>query len=68
MEISYSNDEILINDRSIDVALSDRLAKDAESLMNSTYWVDALKNRKAVGIGNQLYCRTTLQYAFHHTT
>ena len=35
---------------------SERLLKDAEHLMNSSYWIDQLKNNKASGISNQLIC------------
>lgn len=34
--------------------LSDRLIKDIKLLMNSSYWIDALKSGYAKGIGKQL--------------
>lgn len=36
---------------------SERLIRDAEHLMNSSFWIDQLKNNKATGIGNQLICK-----------
>jgi hypothetical protein len=57
MEIPFNNfHNETSNNKLINVVLSDRLTKDVESLMNSTYWVDGLKSRKAIGIGDQLYC------------
>ena len=34
---------------------SDRLNKDAEALMNSSFWLDQLKCSKAKGLGN-IFC------------
>jgi hypothetical protein len=57
MEICLNNyNNETTNNKLIKVVLSDRLTKDVESLLNSTYWVDGLKSRKAIGIGDQLYC------------
>ncbi len=57
MEIRFNNYiNETIDDKLIKVVQSDRLTKDVESLMNSSYWVDSLKSRKAIGIGDQLYC------------
>lgn len=36
---------------------SERLIRDAEHLMNSSFWIDQLKNNKATGIGSQLICK-----------
>jgi len=38
------------------VICSDRLKKDVENLMNSSFWIDALKKSRAFGIGSNLYC------------
>ena len=35
---------------------SERLTKDVESLMNSSFWIEALKSRTAQGISDQLNC------------
>jgi hypothetical protein len=37
--------------------LSDRLLKDIKLLMNSSFWIDALKSGYAKGIGRQLSCK-----------
>ena len=35
---------------------SERLTRDVESLMNSSFWIEALKSRTAQGISDQLNC------------
>lgn len=35
---------------------SDRLIKDVETLMNSLFWVEALKAQNAKGISDSLKC------------
>ena len=43
-------------DSFVNVISSERLSKDVESLMNSSFWINALKNSRAFGIGSDLYC------------
>ena len=43
------------------VISSDRLKKDVENLMNSSFWIDALKKSRAFGIGSNLYCKNLMQ-------
>ena len=44
-------------DSFVSVISSERLNKDVESLMNSSFWINALKNSRAFGIGTNLYCK-----------
>ena len=44
-------------DSFLKVVSSDRLNKDVQSLMNSNFWIDALKTSNAKGISDQLYCK-----------
>ena len=44
------------SDSFADLISSERLNKDVETLMNSSFWINALKNSHAFGIGTNLYC------------
>ena len=44
------------NDPLYRVITSDRMTRDVEILMNSSYWVEALKKKNAVGISEDLNC------------
>ena len=35
---------------------SERLSQDVEQMMNSSFWLDQLKCRKASGLGHVYYC------------
>ena len=43
---------------------SERMNKDVEMLMNSSYWIEALKNKNAAGISEQLNCNLNFQIFF----
>ena len=36
---------------------SERLNRDMHTLMNSSFWIESLKNNHAKGISDQLYCK-----------
>lgn len=48
----------------IRVLSSDRLTKDVDTLMNSPFWIEALKTKKARGVSEQLNCNLLRFYIF----
>ena len=50
------------NDPYVRLCTSERLNKDVETLMNSSFWINALKTSKAIGIGSQLHCNLRLPF------
>jgi hypothetical protein len=55
VESKKLNEELLIR-----LVSSERHTKDVETVMNSTYWIEALKNSYAKGVGKQLNCNLKL--------
>ena len=60
-QLSESNSEMFDT-----VISSDRLKKDVENLMNSSFWIDALKKSRAFGIGTNLYCKILDANSIHN--
>ena len=61
-KLSYSHESSLSTDNNAvfrRVLGSQRTIRDVEMLMNSVYWIQALKMNNARGIGNDLYCNLT---------
>lgn len=62
MELYKLIDQVEKDDPFIRLVSSERLTRDVEHLMSSSYWIDQLKASKASGIGNRLFCNNNLYF------